>query len=127
MNLRDYMRGSVAIAPMALLALSCSAVYADTLDENVYIDTSGGGFIYVDETEDVVAPGIKAVTFVKTRIAEGNDPTNFDPAVQNPVIDFTALPNRGSVSNCLMAKNDFVCDSAPGSGKRIKNHLTGCL
>lgn len=125
MRTQKYIRGSVAIFPMALLALSCSAVYADTLDENVYIGTSGGGFIYVDETEDVVAPGIKAVTFVKTRIAEGNDPTNFGPAVQNPVIDFTALPNRGSVSNCLMAKNDFVCDSAPGSGKRIKNHLTG--
>lgn len=125
MNLRDYMRGSAAIAPMALLALSCSAVYADTLDDNVYIGTSGGGFIYVDEEEEVVEPGIKAVTFVKTRIAQGNDPSNFGPAVQNPVVDLTNLPNRGSVSNCLMAKNDAVCDSAPGSGKRIKNHLTG--
>lgn len=126
MNLRDYMRGSVAVAPMALLALSCSAVYADTLDFNPLIGTSGGGYIYVDLEESVVEPGIKAVTFTKTRIGSGNADDNFyDEPQDNVVTDFSALTSRGQVSNCLMASNANFCDSAPGTGKRIKNRITG--
>lgn len=126
MNIRDYMRGSATIAPMALLALSCSAVYADTLDFNPLIGTSGGGYIYVDLEEDVKEPGIKAVTFTKTRIGSGNADDNFyDEPQDNVVTDFSGLTKRGEVSNCLMASNDNFCDSAPGTGKRIKNHITG--
>lgn len=130
MNLRDYMRGSVAIAPMALLALSCSAVYADTLGEDFYIGTSGGGYIYVDALEGVVEPGIKSVTFTGTR---GEGYTNAVPVIDDPyekvITDFSIaneeVESRGDVPNCLMANNNFFCDSIPGSGKRIKNYLTG--
>jgi uncharacterized protein YhjY with autotransporter beta-barrel domain len=128
MNLRDYMRGSVAVAPMALLALSCSAVYADTLDTNPLIGTSGGGYIYVDTTEGVVEPGIKSVTFTGTR---GPNYSKDSPEIIAPyekvITDFSDpnLKSRGDVPNCLMANNDAFCDSIPGSGKRIKNYLTG--
>ncbi len=135
MNIRDYMRGSVTIAPMALLALSCSTVYADTFAEDVLIGTSGGGYIYVDAKENVVEPGIKSVTFTGTR---GPNYKKDNPEIIAPyeklITDFSdstpisgeaEIKSRGDVTNCLMAKNEAFCDSVPGSGKRIKNYLTG--
>ncbi len=134
MNIRDYMRGSVAIAPMALLALSCSAVYADTFAEDVLIGVSGGGYIYIDTEEGVVEPGMKSVTFVGTR-GEDFKQDNFDIVnpYQNPITNFDDVKKRGQTSNCLMASHtpgpdangDVYCDSVPGSGKRVKTYLTG--
>ena len=61
----------VSVAPVALAFPF--TVHADTLDSNPFIETSGGGFIYVDTTEGVEPPGIKAVTFTSTRNPEGEE------------------------------------------------------
>lgn len=108
-------------APVALLALSCSAAFADTFAENPLIETTGGGFIYVDTKEGVVEPGINAVTFTATR--DGDD---FIDPFESIITDFSDLSSRGEVTNCLKASNPGVyCDSASGSGKRMKVYLTG--
>ena len=70
--------------------------------------TAGDGYIFVDPDEGVVAPGVKAVT--------GAVNTEFDSPNQ-------FAPN--GVENCLMASSAATCDSDMGSGKRVKNNLTG--
>lgn len=72
-------------------------------------DIEGDGFILIDEDEGVVEPGVKAVT---------GDPNNDDFTTAN------GFSPQG-VTNCVMANNDATCDSAPGSGKRVKYNLTG--
>ena len=112
----------MSVAPVAV-AFPLT-VLADTLPSNPFIETSGGGFVYVDTTENVVEPGLKAVTFTSTRDPEG-DKLDFVDPYENVVTSFSGDFTRGELTNCLMASNDFYCDSAPGSGKRIKNRLTG--
>ncbi|MCG3269549.1 choice-of-anchor F family protein [Yoonia sp. I 8.24] len=120
MTNRSYLNRTVA--PAALFALICGPAFADTFDDNPLIETSGGGFIYVDTTEGVVEPGIGAVTFTATR--DEND--NFVPPFESIITDFSDLVSRGEVTNCLKASNPGVyCDSESGSGKRIKIWLTG--
>lgn len=121
MKIKKYLL--VSVAPVALI-FPLTIAHADTFDSNPLIETSGDGFIYVDTTEGVEPPGMKAVTFTSTRNPEDEGPEFIDP-YQNPVIDFSTIDSRGEVPNCLMANNEFYCDSAAGSGKRIKNRLTG--
>lgn len=71
--------------------------------------TAGDGYILIDADEEVVAPGVKAVT--------GSLNNN----------DFTSANgfSPSGVENCLMASSPATCDSPKNSGKRIKNNLTG--
>ncbi|MCR8724979.1 choice-of-anchor F family protein [Frigidibacter sp. ROC022] len=71
--------------------------------------TFGDGIIYIDESENVVAPGLKPVTGTLN-----ND-------------DFTSANgfSPSGVENCLMANNDNTCDSPSGTGKRWKSWLQG--
>lgn len=134
--LRTKLLGCAATVPLLLAAgLIASPVLADVLPGNLLIGTSGGGLIFNDPEEGVLAPGIKSVNFTSTR-----DPVNsglFLPPYENIIFDFgdvladgdltdDPLESRGGVPNCLMANNPNVyCDSASGSGKRIKTWLTG--
>ncbi|WP_201578648.1 choice-of-anchor F family protein [Psychrobacter sp. Pi2-52] len=108
------------------LVVPLTIAHADTFDTDAFIGTSGGGFVYVDEKENVVEPGIKAITFTASR---DNEYTNENPVIVEPYDRFTTsfsdLDSRGIVTNCLMASNEALCDSISGSGKRIKNYLTG--
>lgn len=116
----------------AVLALSCGPVLADTLADDPLIGTSGDGLIFSDPSEGVEAPGIKAVTFTRTRVDDPDNPGEFlylDP-FEVIITDFSStneeIDSRGDVVNCLMANNpDIYCDSESGSGKRIKAQLTG--
>lgn len=123
MKIKKYLL--VSVAPVALV-VPLTIAHADTFADEVLIGTSGGGLVYVDEEENVVEPGIKAVTFTSTR-PDGfdKDNPNFVDPYFNGTTDFTDLDSRGDVTNCLMASNDNNCDAASGSGKRIKNYLTG--
>jgi uncharacterized protein YhjY with autotransporter beta-barrel domain len=124
MKIRDYMMGSVA--PLAILAMSCSAAWADTFDDNPLIETSGDGFLFADPSEGVIEPGLKAVTFTSTRDPATTGPATYIDPYENIITDFTSLASRGEVPNCLMSSNpDIYCDSEGGSGKRIKALLTG--
>lgn len=122
--------GTVCAA--AVLALSHSTAWADTLAENPLTGTSGDGLIFSDPAEGVLAPGVKAVTFTRTRVDDPDNPGEFlylDP-FEVIITDFTDggddIETRGDVVNCLMANNPGIfCDSAPGSGKRVKVQLTG--
>ncbi|TYB82302.1 choice-of-anchor F family protein [Maritimibacter fusiformis] len=69
----------------------------------------GDGIIYIDESENVVAPGMKPVTgsLNNDDFTSGN---GFSPS---------------GVVNCLMANNDNTCASPPGTGKRWKSWLEG--
>ena len=123
MNMRKYMMGTVT--PLAIIAASCSAAWADTLDSDPLISISGDGSLFADPDEGVLEPGLKAVTFTSTRVGSGDSATYVDP-FENIITDFSTLSSRGDVPNCLMASNpDIYCDSASGSGKRIKAWLTG--
>lgn len=127
---------SAAVAPLALLiGASMPAVgWAGTLDDDVLIGTSGDGIVYVDATENVVEPGMKAVSFTSTRVPGSNPPVFVDP-YENIILDFTdgtkdpldpsVKWTRGDITNCLMASNANYCDSESGSGKRIKAYLYG--
>jgi uncharacterized protein YhjY with autotransporter beta-barrel domain len=96
--------------------------------------------VYVDTTEGVEPPGIKAVTGVRTRVPgtglnSGDDATGAqfypEPLIlegDDFVPDFASDTNRGSVTNCMLASNPTTfCDSAAGSGKRVKMYLTSGL
>lgn len=122
-----------SVAPLALAAVLGTPVWAGTLDDDVLIGTSGDGEVYVDTTENVVPPGMKGVTFTRTRIGSGEDAEFVDPFTVI-ITDFSDGTNpddedgdwsRGDVTNCLMASNDNFCDSESGSGKRIKTYLYG--
>jgi len=120
------------IGSAAVLAYSGSAAWADTLAENPLIDTSGDGLIFSDPEEGVQPPGVKAVTFTRTRVDDTDNPGEFlylDP-FEVIITDFSNsnadIESRGDVVNCIMANNpDIYCDSAPRSGKRVKVQLTG--
>ncbi len=133
---RARLMGCAAALPLLFAAgLGAAPVKADVLAENMLIGTSGGGSIFNDPAEGVLAPGIKSVTFTSTR-----DPLVsgvFLSPYENIIFDFSdvladgdltddPLESRGGVPNCMMANNPSVyCDSASGSGKRIKTWLTG--
>jgi uncharacterized protein YhjY with autotransporter beta-barrel domain len=124
MTIQKYILGSVA--PAALLILSSSGAWADLLADDVLIGTTGDGIIFSDPEEGVLEPGIKAVTFTKTRIPDGSGGFIYVDPYEEIITDFTGLGSRGDVTNCLMASNpDVFCDSESGSGKRIKTQLTG--
>lgn len=93
------------------LALIGSAALAPAFAGEItgFEDAFGDGIIYIDESENVVAPGIQAITG-----SLNND-------------DFTSANGFSpqGVVNCLMASNDNVCDSEPGTGKRFKSWLQG--
>ncbi|SPF77125.1 hypothetical protein ALP8811_02148 [Aliiroseovarius pelagivivens] len=109
------------VAPAALL-LTCAPLLADTLGDNFFVGTFGDGLIYVDTEEGVLEPGMKVVTFTRTREDDGS----FVDPYEVIITDFTGLTSRGEVTNCLMASNPGVyCDSESGAGKRIKTQLTG--
>lgn len=113
------------VAPIALIAALGAPAFAGTLDDDVLIGTSGGGYIFADPAEGVLEPGIRAVTFTKTRIGDGQTAEYVEPfeAIET---DFETLTKRSQVTNCLLANNPEVyCDSERGSGKRIKTRLTG--
>lgn len=99
-----YTKLALAIALLPALSAPLSAAEILSFEGAV-----GDGFILLDADENVVAPGIKAMTTIIN-----ND-------------DFTSSngfsPNQ--VPNCLMANNDAVCDGPQGSGKRVKNYITG--
>ena len=117
---RTRLLGCAALFPLLLTA---GLAQAGTLLDAPVAGTSGDGLIFADPAEGVLEPGLKAITFTRTRNPEGDgfvDPYEFI------LTDFTALTSRGDVTNCLMANNPTVyCDSAGGSGKRIKTWLTG--
>lgn len=114
------------VAPAAILACIGGVAWSGTLDENVLAGTSGDGLIFVDPTEGIEEPGVKAVTFTKTRLPQASGPDLFVDPYEVIVTDFSALASRGDVSNCLMASiPDVYCDSEGGSGKRVKTQLTG--
>lgn len=77
----------------------------------------------------MVAPGIKGITGIETRVSGGGggEPVFDDPVQLDPIeTSFPRDEKRGKVSNCLIASNPSTfCDSARGSGKRVKSHLTG--
>ncbi|KQB95870.1 hypothetical protein AL073_14465 [Loktanella sp. 1ANDIMAR09] len=122
----------ITAGSVAALTLACTHAWADTLDGNLLIGTSGDGLIFSDPAEGVLAPGVKAVTFTRTRVDDPENPGEFlylDP-FEVIITDFSDtnedIESRGDVVNCLMANNpEIYCDSAPGSGKRIKTWLTG--
>lgn len=104
--LKNYRKKPLALTIAVLSSLGMPAMSATIVDLDSVV---GDGFIFVDPDEGVVAPGAKAVT-----TAANND-------------DFVSAngfsPN--GVANCIMANNAFTCGSPPGSGKRVKNNLTG--
>ncbi|HEV8036961.1 choice-of-anchor F family protein [Yoonia sp.] len=120
---------------LAALSLACTGAWADTLSDNPLIGTSGDGLIFVDPEEGVVEPGVQAVTFTSTRDPD-QEGLFFVPPFEDIITDYTLLADdpddglsvdsRSDATNCLMASNPGIyCDSAPGSGKRIKTWLTG--
>lgn len=58
--------------PAALLIATCNPALADLLGDDFFVGTSGDGLIFSDPAEGVAAPGIKAVTFTRTRISDGS-------------------------------------------------------
>lgn len=105
-SLKKLSRYSLSAAAI-LLSASASSVIAGEVTE---LDTvKGDGFIFIDTEENVVEPGVKAMTTILN-----ND-------------DYTSAngfsPNQ--VPNCIMANNLVPCDGPQGSGKRFKTYLTG--
>lgn len=133
---RARLLGTAVSLPLLLAAgMAGTPAMSDVLPGGLLVGTSGDGLIFNDPDEGVLAPGIKSVTFTSTR-----DPilsNVFLSPYENIVLDYTdavgdgdltddPLENRGSAPNCMMANNPTVfCDSASGSGKRIKTWLTG--
>lgn len=124
MQIHNHILSSVA--PAALVALSCTVVKADLLPDQVISGVSGDGLIFADPAEGVSEPGLKAVTFTRTRVPDGSGGFIYVDPFEVILTDLTGLGSRGEVTNCLMANNPAVfCDSESGSGKRIKAQLTG--
>jgi len=131
---RGLKKKLATVAPIAIIAALGAPAFGGLLDDDVLIETSGDGIVYVDATEGVVEPGMKAVTFTSTRVPGVNPPEWGEP-YENITLDFTDGTKdpldstvewkRSDVTNCLMASNDNYCDSEPGTGKRIKTHLYG--
>lgn len=133
---RTRLLGTAVTLPLLLAAgMAGTPAMSDVLPGNLLVSTSGDGLIFNDPAEGVLAPGIKSVTFTSTR-----DPILSDVFLspyENIIVDYSdavgdgdltddPLENRGSAPNCMMANNPTVfCDSASGSGKRIKTWLTG--
>ncbi|MEL0438036.1 choice-of-anchor F family protein [Phycobacter sp. K97] len=114
------------VAPAALLVLTAGTASADLLADDVLIGTSGDGLVFADPDEGIDPPGAKAVTFTRTRVPDGSGGFDYVDPFEEIITDFSGLTSRGDVTNCLMAsKADVYCDSAGGSGKRIKTQLTG--
>ena len=114
------------LAPALLTVLYSSAAWGDLLAENVFIGVSGGGLIFADPEEGIEEPGLKSVTFTRTRVPNGSGGFDFVDPFEVIITDFSPLSSRGEATNCLMAnKVNVVCDSEGGSGKRIKTQLTG--
>ncbi len=111
---------------MALLILSSPPLSAGTLEDDFFVGTAGDGLIFADPAEGVLEPGLKAVTFTRTRVSDGEDGWIYVDPYEEIITDFSDLESRGDVTNCLMSNNPEVfCDSEGGSGKRIKTQLTG--
>lgn len=106
MRRQSAIRSSIA-APAALLIFLGNTAWAGIFDDAPVLDVTGDGYVFADPEEGVLEPGLKAVT-------------------TTPNADFPNTSNPRGITNCLMANNpDIVCDSASGSGKRIKTRLTG--
>ena len=102
-----YPKSTSLTLAIMLIPASMTPALAGTI---VGLDSvEGDGFLLIDEDEGVVEPGVKAVT---------GDPNNDDFTTAN------GFSPQGVV-NCLMASNTASCDSESGSGKRVKNNLTG--
>jgi len=116
------------VASAAIIASVSGTAFADLLPDNPLIGTSGDGIIFSDPAEGVLPPGAKAVTFTNTRDDGGSNQNPIflpEPEFEG-VTDFSGLSRRSEATNCLMANNpDIYCDSARGSGKRIKVQLFG--
>lgn len=113
-------------APLALAVFANGGAKADLLSEDVLVGTSGDGLIFADPSEGVLEPGIKSVTFTRTRVPDGMGGFTYVDPFEEIITDLSGLAHRGDVTNCLMAnKANVFCDSEGGSGKRIKVQLTG--
>ena len=102
-----HLKSTSLTLAILLIPFSVAPALAGTI---VGLDSVGGdGFLLIDEDEGVVEPGVKAVT---------GAPNNDDFTTDNGF-------SPSTVVNCLMASNNATCDSESGSGKRVKNNLTG--
>lgn len=112
----------------ALLLSTTLPALAGTIDDAPFLGKSGDGLIFSDPDEGVLAPGLRGVTFLSTRVDDPDNPGDslfLDP-FENIITDYTTITSRGAAPNCLIANNpDVYCDSESGSGKRIKTYLTG--
>jgi len=116
----------ISVAPAAILACLGTAAWSDTLADDVLVGTSGDGAIFSDPAEGVEEPGIRAVTFTRTRVGDGEDGYEYVDPFEVILTDFSDMGSRGEVTNCLMTNQIGVyCDAAGGSGKRVKTWLTG--
>lgn len=103
-----------SVAPLALAAVLGTPVWADRLDDNLLVGTTGDGLIFVDPEEGVVAPGVKAVTFTSARVP-GSNPPEDGPLREVIITDYTLLDeddelsvdSRSDAPNCLMAKQPW--------------------
>src|SRR5690606_16271228 len=102
-----HLKSTALTLAIMLIPTSVTPALAGTIVGLDRVD--GDGFILIDEDENVVEPGIKAVTGTPNN-DDFTSPNGFSPR---------------TVVNCLMANNDATCDSESGSGKRVKNYLTG--
>lgn len=105
---------------LALLPALVAAQIAQAGEITGLTGTAGDGFIFSDPAENVLAPGIKAVTTAPNdddRLSfNGFSPSSGPGTVGDPLdLDY----------NCLMSNSPIVCNAAPGLGKRVKTNLTG--
>lgn len=130
MSSHTVLKSSILVG---LLVSTALPAWAGTIDEEAVVSVTGGGLIFSDPAEGVEPPGAKAVTFTSTR-DPGTEPPDYIAPYENIITDFVnedaadgePFDSRSDAPNCLMANNPGIfCDSAPGSGKRIKTYLTG--
>lgn len=107
MNKSKFLMKFCSTTAAAAVAIVAPPALAGEITGLVGVD--GDGFILIDPDENIVEPGAAAVT-----TAPNNDdfvsPNGFSP---------------NGVENCILASNGALCDSVAGSGKRVKNNLTG--